>query len=64
MKKIRHLCLAALLIFAFALSASADEIECGRAVTPPSQSRADEIERGKLAVETIYAVLQDVLAVI
>jgi hypothetical protein len=64
MKKIRRLCLAALLTLTFALSASAgDQIECGKAITPPSQSREGLIECGKLG-EVVYAVLQDVLAVL
>jgi hypothetical protein len=65
MKKIRQLCLAALLTLTFALSASAgDQIECGRAVTPPSQSREGLIECGKLLTETVYAALTGVMAVL
>jgi hypothetical protein len=69
MKKINRLCLAALLTLTFALSASAGQIECGvtAAPPPPSQSRAGEMECGKLGVEfteVAYTVLQDVLAVL
>lgn len=65
MKKIRRLCLTALLTFAFATATSASTglIECGVTPPPPTQSRAGEIECGKLGVgltETIYAALQGV----
>jgi hypothetical protein len=65
MKKIRHLCLAALLTFTLTQSAFAGLIECG--VTPPpapAESRAGEIECGKLGVEAIYAALTGVWIVL
>ena len=60
MKKIRRLCLAALLTLTFALSVSAGQIECGVTVTPPPEERtAATTER--VITETVVTLLQSIM---
>lgn len=66
MNKVRHLCLAALLTFTLAPSASAGEIECGVPSPPPPTAGTNEAggEAGGGAVDVIVTLLQSVLSVL